>query len=181
MTTVPPAAAAPRSRSGPPRNGPGAPQLAGARMALYLAAAVVGVIVIVFVVVQLTKSGSNKAAAGSSTPSTGTTASTGPNGTNGYVFTQAAKVGTSFPLNKTATKAFTPAAVNQSTPIADEIKAKGYGKPGKRHGRRLRPDAGHVHHVQRLQGHRLLRLRRHLQPEVRDQARAVYSWCPRAW
>ena len=42
-------------------------------MALYLAAAVVGVIVIVFVVVQLTKSGSNKAATGSSTPSTGTT------------------------------------------------------------------------------------------------------------
>ena len=33
-------------------------------------------------------------------------------GTNGYVFTQAAKVGTSFPLNKTATKAFTPTLVN---------------------------------------------------------------------
>jgi len=123
---------APRSRSGPPRSGPGSPQhLAGARMALYLAAAVVGVVVIVIVVVQLTKSGGNNAATGSSTPSTGTTAATGANGTNGYVFTQAAEVGTSFPLNKTATKAFTPTLVNQSALIAGQIKARGYGKPGK--------------------------------------------------
>jgi hypothetical protein len=40
-------------------------------------------------------------------------------------------VGTSFPLTTTATKAFTPAAVSQSTPIADQIKARGYGRPGK--------------------------------------------------
>ena len=123
---------APRSRSGPPRSGPGAPQhLDGARMALYLAAAVVGVVLIVIVVVQLTKSGGNKAATGSSTPSTGTTAATGSNGTNGYVFTQTAEVGTSFPLNKTATKAFTPNLVHQSALIAGQIKARGYGKPGK--------------------------------------------------
>ncbi len=123
---------APRSRSGPPRSGPGAPQhLAGARMALYLAAAVVSVVVIVILVVQLTKSGGNKAAAGSSTPSTGSTAATGSNATSGYVFIQAAKVGTSFPLNKTATKALTPTLVTQSAPIADQIKTRGYGKPGK--------------------------------------------------
>ena len=123
---------APRSRSGPPRSGPGAPQhLAGARMALYLAAAVVSVVVIVILVVQLTKSGGNKAAAGSSTPSTGSTAATGSNATSGYVFIQAAKVGTSFPLNKTATKALTPTLVTQSAPIAGQIKARGYGKPGK--------------------------------------------------
>ena len=85
-------------------------------MALYLAAAVVGVVVIVLLVIQLTKSGANNAATGSSTPSTGATAATGSNGTNGYVFTQAAKVGTSFPLNKTATKAFTPTLVNSRLP-----------------------------------------------------------------
>ena len=79
-------------------------------MALYLAAAVVGVVVIVFLVIHLTKSGANKAATGSSTPSTGTTAAGGQAGTNSYVFTQAAKVGTSFPLNKTATKRSPPAA-----------------------------------------------------------------------
>ena len=100
-------------------------------MALYLAAAVVGVVVIVILVVQLTKSGGNKAATGSSTPSTGTTAATGSNGTNGYVFTQAAKVGTIFPLNKAATNAFTPTLVNHSALIAGQIKARGYGKPGK--------------------------------------------------
>ena len=100
-------------------------------MALYLAAAVVGVIVIVFAVVQLTKSGSNKAATGSSTPSTGTTAAGGQAGSNGFVLTQASSVGTGFPLNKSATKTLTPVLVNQSTPIASQIKAKGYGTPGK--------------------------------------------------
>ena len=98
-------------------------------MALYLAAAVVGVIVIVFVVVQLTKSGSNKAATGSSTPSTGTTAAA-RGATNDYVFTQAAKVG-NFPLNKTATKTFTSAALSATSAAANEFKANGAGKLGK--------------------------------------------------
>ena len=98
-------------------------------MALYLAAAVVGVIVIVFVVVQLTKSGSNKAATGSSTPSTGTTTGAGVV-TSGYVFTQATRVG-SFPLNKTATRAFAAAAETQTSAAANEFKAKGAGKLGK--------------------------------------------------
>ena len=123
---------APRSRSGPPSSGPGAPQHLGrARMALYLAAAVVSVVLIVIVVVHLAKSGGNKAATGSSTPSTGSTAGAGSNATSGYVFTQAAKVGTSFPLNKTATKALTPTLVNHSALIVGQIKARGYGKPGK--------------------------------------------------
>jgi hypothetical protein len=122
---------APRSRSGPPRSGPrSAQQLAGARMALYLAAAVVGVVVIVFLVIHLAKSGANKAATGSSTPSTGPTAATGSNGTNAYVFTKAAKVG-SFTLNKAATTQLTPNAEAQSAAIVNEIKARGYGKPGK--------------------------------------------------
>ena len=98
-------------------------------MALYLAAAVVGVIVIVFVVVQLTKSGSNKAATGSSTPSTGTTTAA-RGATNGYVITQAAGVG-SFPLNKTETRAFGSAALNATSSMANEFKAKGAGQLGK--------------------------------------------------
>jgi len=85
----------------------------------------------VIAVVLLTKSGGNKAATGSSTPSTGTTAAAGSNGTKGYVFIQAAKIGTSFPLNKTATETLTPTAVNQSAPMAEQIKARGYGKPGR--------------------------------------------------
>ena len=98
-------------------------------MALYLAAAVIGVIVIVFAVVQLTKSGSNKAAAGSSTPSTGSTVA--PTGaTTGYVFIQAASVG-KFPLNKTATKAFASAALSATNSSANEFKAKGAGTLGK--------------------------------------------------
>ena len=95
-------------------------------MALYLAAAVVGVIVIVYLVLHLTKSSPNKAATGSNTPTAAATL-----GSNSLAFTQAAKVGTSFPLNKAATKTFTPAAMNQSSPVANEIKARGYGKPGK--------------------------------------------------
>ena len=113
-----------------PRSGPRSiQQLAGARMALYLAAAVVGVVVIVFLVIQLTKSGANKAAGGSSTPTVGSTV--GATGTNGFVFTQAAKVGTSFPLNKTATRVYTTTAVNAGSAVANEINARGYGKPGK--------------------------------------------------
>src|SRR5205807_6242071 len=47
---------APLSRSGPPRS----PQrLAGVRMVLYLAASVLGVVVIVYLVIHLTKSGAN--------------------------------------------------------------------------------------------------------------------------
>jgi hypothetical protein len=91
---------------------------------------VIGVVVIVFLVIHLTKSGGGNAASGSSTPSTGTT-SAARAGTGGYTLTQAAKVGTSFPLNKTATKQVTPNAVAQSTAIANKIIAKKAGTPGK--------------------------------------------------
>ncbi len=116
----------PRARSGSPRSGlRSVKQLTGARMALYLAAAVVGVVVIVFLVIQLTKHGANKAAGGSSTPTVGATV------TNGFVFIQAPKVGTSFPLNKTATTVYTRTAVNAGSAVVNEINARGYGKPGK--------------------------------------------------
>ncbi len=117
---------APRSRSGSPSS----QQLAGGRMILYLAGAVVGVVLIVFLVIHLTKSGANKAASGSSTPSTSSTAAAGAAGTSGYVLTQAARVG-NFPLNKTATKAFAAAAVDQTSAAANQFKAKGAGRLGK--------------------------------------------------
>ncbi len=98
-------------------------------MVLYLAASVIGVVVIVYLVIHLTKSGANSSAGGSSTPSTGTTAGArGP--VTGYVFTQAAKVG-KFPLNKAATKLATPLAESQSAAIAHQIQARGAGQPGK--------------------------------------------------
>jgi len=101
-------------------------------MVLYLAASVIGVVVIVYLVIHMTKSGANNSAGGSSTPSTGSTAAArGQNGAvTGYVFTQAAKVG-KFPLNKAATKLATPLAESQSAAIAHEIQARGAGQPGK--------------------------------------------------
>ena len=99
-------------------------------MGLYLAAAVVGVVVIVLLVIHLTKSGANNAATGSSTPSTGATTATGQDGTNSYVVTQAASVG-SYPLNKAATTQYTAAALHQSAPIVAKIKTQGAGQPGK--------------------------------------------------
>ena len=99
-------------------------------MALYLAASVVGVVVIVFLVIHLTKSGSQSGTAGgSSTPSNGATAgATGS--TASYVVTQAASVGT-YPLNKAATAEFANAAVAHTAPSVAKIKAQGAGTPGK--------------------------------------------------
>ena len=98
-------------------------------MVLYLAGAVIGVVVIVFLVVHLTKSGGGNAAGGSSTPSTSATAgATG--GSAGLVLTQAATVG-QFPLNKTVTAEVATTARNQSAPVVAALKEKGAGQPGK--------------------------------------------------
>jgi hypothetical protein len=119
----------PRPRSGP-RSGQRPPQrLGGARMVLYLAASVVGVVVIVFLVIHLTKTGTNNAAGGSSTP--GTTATAGAqNAAAGLVLIQATKVG-KFPLNKAVTGQVATAARAQSAPIVDAMKANGAGRPGR--------------------------------------------------
>jgi hypothetical protein len=118
-----------RSRSGP-RSAARSPQrLGGMRMVLYLAASVIGVAAIVFLVVHLTNSGGGNAASGSSTPTGGATAGGGANGANGYVFTQAASVGT-FPLNKAVTKEVSAAARAQSSTVASALKAKKAGTPG---------------------------------------------------
>jgi hypothetical protein len=120
-----------RSRSGPPRSGARPPQrLGGVRMVLYLAASVLGVVAIVFLVIHLAKSGSGTAAGGSSTPTSGATAGGGANGTNGYVLTQAAKIGT-FPLNKAVTNEIATVVRSRSSTLASGLKARKAGTPGK--------------------------------------------------
>ncbi len=100
-------------------------------MVLYLSAAVVGVVAIVFLVIQLTKGNSGTPSASSSSPGTGTTAGGGPNAAGSYVLTQAPKVG-AFPLNKAATKAVEAVPKGQSTgTVASALKAKKAGQPGK--------------------------------------------------
>ena len=96
-------------------------------MVLYLLSSVVGVVVIVLLVVHLTKTGSNSAATGGSTP--GPTAAAGP-AAQKYVFKAVPKAG-SFTLNSAATRTFSALAKNQAAPIAAQIRAKGAGKPGK--------------------------------------------------
>ncbi len=97
-------------------------------MVLYLTAAVVGVVAIVFLVIHLAGSGKGTPSAGSSSPGTGNTAAGGGNGS--YVLTQAASVG-SFPLNKTATKEISDAIGKQTSTVASALKAKNAGQPGK--------------------------------------------------
>jgi hypothetical protein len=121
----------PRSRSGSPRGGGRSSQrLGGTKMVLYLSAAVVGVVAIVFLVLHLTKGSGGTPSAGSSSPGTGTTAGGGPAAAGSYVLTQAPKVG-AFPLNKAATKAIEPDAAKQTGTVASALKGKKAGKPGK--------------------------------------------------
>jgi hypothetical protein len=116
----------PRSRSGP-RSGQRPPQrLRGMRMVLYLAASVVGVVVIVFLVIRLTNS--DKPASGSSTPGTTATAG-GQQATAGLVLTQAVRVG-HFPLNKAVTAQVATNVRNQFASVVADLKTKGASQPG---------------------------------------------------
>jgi hypothetical protein len=131
-----PGAPAPQSRSGRSRSGQRSPQrLSGIRMVLYLLAAVLGVVVIVWLVINLSKSGSSTTAGSTSSPSTSTTTgtSTSPGTaagtTSAFVLAKAPKVGT-FPLNPTASSYYVTVAKSQATPYAVAIKAKGAGVPG---------------------------------------------------
>jgi len=98
-------------------------------MVVYLAASVIGVVAIVFLVIHLTKTDGGNTAGGSSTPGASTTGA-GAGTTAGYVLTQAPRVGT-FPLNKTATGQVSASARDTSAPVAAAMKAKGAGTPGK--------------------------------------------------
>ncbi len=126
------------SRGRPPRSGlpgPGQPgpgrspyRLSRARMVIYLAASVIGVVLIVYLVVHLTKSGTDNAASGTSTPTMGATAKAKATPA-AYTLTAAGKVG-SYPLNTAVTSHYASILENQSEPAVKEIKAKGAGQPG---------------------------------------------------
>jgi len=95
------------------------------RMVLYLAAAVIGVAAIVFLVIHLTKGGSGTAS-GTSTPGATTTAAAG----QGYVLRQAATVG-KYPLNKAAASQISGQITSATSKITSKMAATQSGKPGK--------------------------------------------------
>jgi hypothetical protein len=94
-------------------------------MVLYLAAAVIGVAAIVFLVIHLTKSGSG-AASGTSTPGATTTAAAG----QGYVLRQAAAVG-KYPLNKAAVSQISGQITSATSKITSKMAATQSGQLGK--------------------------------------------------
>jgi hypothetical protein len=112
------------------RSGPRSPQRPGAaRMVLYLAAAVIGVAAIVYLVIHLAKGGSSTAS-GTSTPGATSTAAGGTAAGPAYVLRQAASVG-KFPLNKTAVSQISGAMTTATSKITGKMAATGAGKPGK--------------------------------------------------
>jgi hypothetical protein len=91
---------------------------------------VVVVVGVVFLVVHLTTGSHGTPSAGSSSPGTGNTAAGGPAATGSFVLIQAPRVG-AFPLNKAATKAAADAVGAQTKTVANALKAKKAGVPGK--------------------------------------------------
>jgi hypothetical protein len=131
-------------RAAQPRSGQRSPRrLSGIRMVLYLAASVLGVVLIVLLVVHLTKSGSNTAAGSGTSPTASTNAPAAAAG-SGYVFTRAAKAGT-LPLNTAATRDFSQFAQKEAGPEAQAIKARGAGNPSQQVTAMY--DLGHVTNV----------------------------------
>ncbi len=125
------------SRGRPPRSGlagplsdtPSSRRFGGTRMIVYLAAAVIGVVLIVFLIMHFAKSGAKPSSGGAATPTAGTSSNASRGATSSYTVTQPAEVG-SYPLNRAATTEFTSAAEKQAAPMADQIKATGAGQPG---------------------------------------------------
>ena len=97
-------------------------------MVLYLAAAVIGVAAIVFLVIHVAKGGSSTAS-GTSTPGATTTAGGGAAG-QGFVLRQAAKVG-KYPLNKTAVSQLSAGTKAATSTITSQMASTKSGKPGK--------------------------------------------------
>ena len=117
-----------RSRSGAPRSGARSPQRPSVvRMVLYLAAAVIGVVAIVYFVVHMTKNSGSTSASGTSTPSaTSPAAGAGPH----YVFKLAGDVGR-YPLNQQAVSQLSAQMKGQSAPITNKLASSGAGTPAK--------------------------------------------------
>jgi hypothetical protein len=100
------------------------------RMVLYLAAAVIGVAAIVFLVIHLAKSGSGTAASGTSTPGSTATAGGGAAAGQAYVLQQAASVG-KYPLNKPGATLIASGLKGANSNIIKKMASTGAGKPGK--------------------------------------------------
>jgi hypothetical protein len=100
------------------------------RMVLYLAAAVIGVAVIVYLVIHLAKSGSGNAASGASTPGSTATAGGGAAAGQVYVLRQAAFVG-KYPLNKPGAALIASGLKGANSNIIKKMASTGAGKPGK--------------------------------------------------
>ena len=101
----------------------------GVRMVLYLAAAVIGVAAIVFLVIHLAKGGSGTAS-GTSTPGATTTAGGGAAAGQGFVLLAAASVG-KYPLNKPAVNQISGQITSATSKITSKMTATQSGKPGK--------------------------------------------------
>jgi len=100
-------------------------------MVLYLAAAVIGVAAIVFLVIHLAKGGGNTAS-GTSTPgaTTGAGGAAGQGSGPAYTLRQAASVG-KYPLNKPAVTQVSSLITSATSKITSKMSAAGAGKPGK--------------------------------------------------
>jgi hypothetical protein len=100
------------------------------RIVLYLAAAVIGVAAIVFLVIHLAKSGSGNAASGTSTPGSTATAGGGAAAGQVYVLRQAASVG-KYPLNKPGATLIASGLKGANSNIIKKMASTGAGTPGK--------------------------------------------------
>ena len=99
-------------------------------MIIYLASAVIGVVLIVLLVVHLTKNGPNPRTGGTGgTPTGSSSAPAATASTAKYVFSKPAMAG-HYPLNPTATTDFSTSGQTRAAQVVQKIKAQGAGSPG---------------------------------------------------
>ncbi|MGH3420103.1 MAG: AMP-binding protein, partial [Streptosporangiaceae bacterium] len=129
--------ASPSTPARPPRSGSArsgqrsTPRMSGIRMILYLAGAVIGVVLIVLLVVHLTKNAPSTPAAGAgSTPTGSSSAPTASASKVKYTLITPVTTGT-YQLNTTATTDFSQAGKTRAAAVVQQLKAHGAGTPGK--------------------------------------------------
>jgi hypothetical protein len=105
--------------------------MSGIRMIIYLASAVIGVVLIVLLVVHLTKNPPSPKAGGTgATPTGSSSAPAASASTAKYVFSKPAVAG-AYSLNPTATTDFSKSGQSRAALVVQKIKADGAGSPGK--------------------------------------------------
>jgi hypothetical protein len=106
--------------------------MSGIRMIIYLASAVIGVVLIVLLVVHLTKNPPSHAAGGTGgTPTGSSSAPAATASTAKYVFSTPATIDGTYHLNPTATTDFSQSGQTRAALVVQKIKAQGAGSPGK--------------------------------------------------